>query len=224
MKYLAWFVFVSLITLSFVLAFNTRLSQKMLNQQEIKQVTKSALDKKSLEKATFAGGCFWCTESDFEKLEGVAAVISGFAGGNEKDPSYESVASGQTSHREAVQVMFDPEIVSYEQLLDHFWRHVDPTDDQGQFVDRGFQYASAIFYHDENQKNLAEISLEKLKKSGIFKDPILTPIIPVGNFYPAEAYHQDFYLKQPLKYKFYRYGSGRDQFLESVWGKVTDDL
>jgi len=170
-----------------------------------------------LEVATFAGGCFWCTESDFEKVEGVKKVISGYAGGEKPNPTYEDVSSGETKYREAVQVYYDPEIVSYEELLDFFWRHNDPTDKGGSFVDRGFQYTTAIFYKNEKQKNIAKKSLKKINQSGIFEKPIVTKIIPLTTFSSAEEYHQDYYKKNPIRYKFYRRGSGRDEFIKQVW-------
>jgi peptide methionine sulfoxide reductase msrA/msrB len=173
----------------------------------------------NLKIATFAGGCFWCSESDFEKIPGVVKVISGYTGGKKENPTYEEVSAGTTGHVEAFQVYYDPEKVSYEKLLDVFWRHIDPTDGGGQFVDRGSQYASAIFYHDEEQKRLAEKSKVELGKSGKFARPIVTPILKFTRFYDAEEYHQDYYKKNPLRYTYYRHGSGRDQFLEKVWGK-----
>jgi peptide methionine sulfoxide reductase msrA/msrB len=168
---------------------------------------------------TFAGGCFWCTEADFEKLPGVVKVISGYTGGHKENPSYGEVSSGSTGHVEAVQVYYDPAKITYEELLDYFWKHIDPTDSGGQFVDRGSQYRSVIFYHDEEQKRLAERSKGELGKSGRFSRPISTEILKFTKFYEAEEYHQDYYKKNPLRYKFYRYNSGRDQFLEKVWGK-----
>jgi peptide methionine sulfoxide reductase msrA/msrB len=167
--------------------------------------------------AVFAGGCFWCTESDFEKVDGVIDAVSGYTGGHMKNPTYEQVSSGVTGHVEAVKVIYDPQKVSYEQLLAVFWRHVDPTDDGGQFVDRGSQYRSAIFYADSEQKRLAEASRQELAASGHFDRPIVTEILPLGEFYPAEDYHQDYYKKNPLRYHWYRSGSGRDQFLEKTW-------
>jgi peptide methionine sulfoxide reductase msrA/msrB len=178
----------------------------------------------NLQKATFAGGCFWCTESDFEKLPGVVKVISGYTGGNKENPTYGEVSSGTTGHVEAVQVYYDPTKITYEELLDYFWKHVDPTDAGGQFVDRGAQYRSAIFYHDEDQKRLAEKSKEALGKSGKFNKPIVTEILRFIKFYEAEDYHQDYYKTHPLKYKFYRYNSGRNQFLEKVWGKEMETV
>jgi len=177
----------------------------------------------NLKIATFAGGCFWCTESDFEKISGVVKVISGYTGGKKENPTYEEVSAGTTGHVEAIQVYYDPEKVSYEKLLQVFWRHFDPTDSGGQFVDRGPQYASAIFYHDEEQKQAAEKSKEELGKSGKFSKPVVTPILKFTRFYDAEEYHQDYYKKNPLRYAYYRQGSGRDQFLEKVWGKEKMD-
>ena len=169
--------------------------------------------------AVFAGGCFWCTESDFEKLPGVIDAISGYTGGQVQDPTYEQVSAGGTGHVEAVKVIYDPSKIDYSQLLDWFWRHVDPTDAGGQFVDRGSQYQSEIFYANDEQKQLAEASKAKLEASGRFDKPIVTQIVKLGPFYPAEEYHQDYYKKNPIRYHYYRWGSGRDQFLEKVWGK-----
>jgi len=177
-------------------------------------------DDKNLATATFAGGCFWCTESDFEKVDGVVEVVSGYTGGDEENPTYEQVSSGTTGHYESVQVYYDPLKISYTELLDVFWRHVNPTDAGGQFVDRGPQYRSAIFYHDEEQKALAEKSKAAMDSSGVFKTPLVTQIIPLKQFYPAEKYHQDYYKKNPIRYKWYRSGSGRDQYLESIWGNM----
>jgi len=179
----------------------------------------SSPEEKNLRVATFAGGCFWCTEADFEKLPGVERVVSGYTGGSKENPTYAEVSSRTTGHVEAVQVDYDPGKVSYGELLDYFWRHIDPTDAGGQFVDRGAQYRSAIFYHNPEQKRLAEQSKEALGKSGKFKKPIVTEIIPFTRFYPAEEYHQDYYRKNPIRYRYYRFGSGRDQFLEKVWAK-----
>jgi len=174
--------------------------------------------------ATFAGGCFWCVESDFEKVDGVVEVISGYTGGHVENPSYEQVSAGGTGHVEAVQVVYDPEKISYKELLDYFWRHVDPTDAGGQFVDRGSQYRSVIFYQDEEQKSLAEESKRELEKSGHFNKPIVTEIVPFSKFYRAEDYHQDYYKKNPLRYKYYRFASGRDQFLKKTWGDTKGTI
>jgi peptide methionine sulfoxide reductase msrA/msrB len=172
---------------------------------------------KNLPAATFAGGCFWCVESDFEKLPGVVRAVSGYTGGRGDNPTYENY--GQKGHVEAVQVVYDPAKVSYQALLDYFWRHVDPTDSGGQFVDRGPQYRSAIFYHDAEQQRLAEASKQALEKSKRFSKPIVTEILPLTKFFPAEDYHQDYYKTHAVKYKYYRWNSGRDQFLQKVWGK-----
>jgi peptide methionine sulfoxide reductase msrA/msrB len=180
------------------------------------------MEEKDLRVATFAGGCFWCTEADFEKLPGVSTVISGYTGGQKENPTYAEVSTGGTGHVEAIQVYFAPKQVTYEDLLDWFWKHIDPTDGGGQFVDRGSQYRSVIFYHDEEQRRLAEESKKDLEKSGKFKKPIATEIVMFNRFYPAEEYHQDYYRKNPIRYAYYRSGSGRDQFLEKVWGKVKD--
>jgi peptide methionine sulfoxide reductase msrA/msrB len=174
-----------------------------------------------LRKATFAGGCFWCMEPPFEKIDGVKDALSGYTGGPEEGPSYKEVSSGRTGHVEAVEVLYDPLKVSYGELLDIFWRQVDPTDDGGQFVDRGKQYRAAIFTHDEEQRRLAEESRNKMEESGRFDGPIVTEIRPAGPFYLAEDYHQDYYKKSPLKYKYYRWGSGRDRYLKKTWGKET---
>jgi peptide methionine sulfoxide reductase msrA/msrB len=168
--------------------------------------------------ATFAGGCFWCTEADFEKVPGVVKVVSGYTGGRTKNPTYAEVCSGGTGHLEAVRVYFDPARVSYEELLEHFWRHVDPTDPGGQFVDRGQQYESAVFYHDEEQREAAEGSKRELDASARFSRPVVTEIRPAVDFYEAEDYHQDYFKTCPLQYKSYRSGSGRDRFIEQVWG------
>ena len=168
--------------------------------------------------ATFAGGCFWCTEADFEKVPGVLRVISGYTGGKKENPTYEEVSSGRTGHVEAIQVYYDPDRITYEQLLNVFWRHIDPSDAGGQFVDRGSQYRSAVFYHDEEQKRLAEASRDALARSGKFTRPVATEILPLTKFYEAEDYHQDYYAKNPLHYRSYRSGSGRDSFLKKTWG------
>jgi peptide methionine sulfoxide reductase msrA/msrB len=180
-------------------------------------------DLEKLHRATFAGGCFWCVEADYEKLDGVVEAVSGYAGGEEDNPSYEQVASGMTGHLEAIQVFFDPGKVSYSELLNFFWRHVDPTDSGGQFVDRGRQYRPAIFFHDQEQKRIAEESKAALQASSQFDGPIVVEILPLKQFFDAEDYHQDYYKKNPMRYRLYRSGSGRDGFLEKAWeeDKVT---
>jgi len=174
--------------------------------------------RKNLKKATFAGGCFWCMEKPFEENAGVLEVISGYTGGEKVNPSYEEVSSGTTGHAEAVQITYDPAKITYRELLDIFWRQIDPTDAGGQFVDRGSQYRPAIFYHDGEQKGLAEESKKKLAASGRFKKPLVTEIVKASAFYRAEEYHQNYYKVCPLKYKNYSLFSGRGQFLKKVWG------
>jgi len=174
---------------------------------------------KNNEIATFAGGCFWCVESGFEKLAGVHEVISGYTGGHMKNPTYEQVSSGGTGHVEAVQVYYDPKLISYKALVESFWRQINPTDNGGQFADRGKQYRPVIFYHNEIQKKIAEKSRAALEASGRFDRPIATEIKPFEQFSPAEDYHQDYHKKNPLRYKLYRHNSGRDEFLEKTWGK-----
>ena len=170
------------------------------------------------ETATFAGGCFWCMDAPFESLDGVKKVISGYAGSNVRAPSYEDVSSGTTGAVEAVQVVFDPDIISYSELLDVYWKQFDPTDSGGSFFDRGTNYRSVIFYKDKTQKELAEESKDRLNNSGIFKNPIVTKIKAFTSFYPAEDYHQHFYRKHPVKFKAYEDASGRENFIEGVWG------
>jgi peptide methionine sulfoxide reductase msrA/msrB len=169
------------------------------------------------EKATFAGGCFWCMEPPFEGLDGVLEVVAGYTGGHIKDPSYEEVCEGDTGHAEAVQIIYDPSKITYDRLLDVFWRQIDPTDAGGQFVDRGPQYRTAIFYHTDEQKMLAEKSKAELERSGRYKKPVVTEILPIAEFYMAEEYHQDYYKKESLRYKSYRKHSGRAQVLKELW-------
>lgn len=170
-------------------------------------------------RATFAGGCFWCMEEAFDPVPGVIATISGYMGGRVKNPTYEQVSTGTTGHAEVVQVEYDPRKVTYEKLLEVFWRNIDPTQKDGQFCDHGSQYRSAIFYHDEEQRRLAEASKAALASSKPFKGTIVTEIVKAGEFYPAESYHQDFYLKNPVRYKFYKTGCGREARLRELWGK-----
>ena len=171
------------------------------------------------EKATFSGGCFWCMEHPFDELPGVISTTSGYTGGHKDHPSYEQVSSGSTGHAEAIQVLFDPQQVSYQQLLDVYWRNSDPTTANRQFCDVGSQYRPAIFYHNDEQKRLAEASKRALEQSRPFKQSIVTGIVAATAFWPAEEYHQDYYLKNPLRYKFYRYNCGRDQRLQQLWGE-----
>lgn len=173
--------------------------------------------------ATFAGGCFWCTEAAFDQTEGVYEAISGYTGGSVEDPTYEQVTTGTTGHAEAVQVRYDPGLISYDELLTIYWRTIDPTDAGGQNYDRGSQYRTAIFVHDDEQRALAEASREDLAESGRFDEPIVTEILQVQPFYAAEEYHQDFYLKAPDYYEAYVDGSQRYPFLERIWGDEPDD-
>jgi len=174
--------------------------------------------------ATFAGGCFWCIEADFEKLPGVLEAVSGYTGGHVEDPTYKEVCSGKTGHAEAVLVRYDPSKTTYAELLKFFWRHIDPTDAGGQFVDRGSQYRSAIFYHNDEQQRVAELSKEALKKSGVFDRPVATEITMASMFYSAEDYHQGYFRTCPVQYGAYRAGSGRDGFLGGVWDAESVEL
>jgi len=192
------------------------LSAVVLDDSQAEQ----GVDDSQLAKATFAGGCFWCMEPPFDELEGVVSTTSGYTGGHKAQPSYREVSAGTTGHTEAVQILYDPAKVSYARLLEVFWKNIDPTTADRQFCDIGSQYRTGIFYHDEEQRRLAESSIEKLVLDKPFKAPIVTEIEPAGEFYPAEDYHQDYYLKNPIRYKFYRYGCGRDKRLEELWGKA----
>jgi len=170
--------------------------------------------------ATFAGGCFWCMEPPYDKLEGVISTTSGYTGGHKDNPTYKEVSAGRTGHAEVVQIVYDPSKVSYETLLQVFWRNIDPTTPNRQFCDSGNQYRTGIFYHNDEQKQLAEQSRAELNKNKPFKQAIVTEINPASTFYPAEEYHQDYYQKNPVRYKFYRYSCGRDQRLDELWGKA----
>lgn len=170
-------------------------------------------------KATFAGGCFWCVEADFDKLPGVLSTTSGYIGGHVPNPSYEQVSSKATGHTEAVEIVFDPAKVSYAALVNHFWRTIDPTTKDRQFCDAGFPYRTAIFTHDAQQAAVVKRSLEELERTKPFKEPIVTAVLPAATFYPAEAYHQDYYKKNPVRYAYYRASCGRDARLEQLWGK-----
>ena len=173
--------------------------------------------------ATFAGGCFWCVESDFDKVPGVVDTISGYTGGTVESPTYKQVTKGGTGHREAVQIRYDPTQVSYERLLHIFWRSVDPTDSGGQFCDRGESYQTAIFVENEEEQRLAEASREMLQQSMVLDAPVVTPIEPAGAFYPAEDYHQDYYTKNPVRYRVYRFSCGRDKRVRQVWGRQAHE-
>ena len=173
--------------------------------------------------ATFAGGCFWCVESDFDTVPGVVETISGYTGGTVANPGYKQVTEGGTGHREAVQIRYDPKQVSYERLLHIFWRSVDPTDDGGQFCDRGDSYQTAIFAGNDEERRLAEASKNALDQSAVLDAPVVTPIEPAKEFYPAEGYHQDYYTKNPVRYRFYRFSCGRDSRVQQVWGNQAHD-
>jgi peptide-methionine (S)-S-oxide reductase len=168
--------------------------------------------------ATFAGGCFWCMEEAFDQVEGVVSTTSGYTGGTTPEPSYEDVSAGGTGHAEAVEVRYDPGVVTYARLLEVYWRNVDPLTADAQFCDHGDQYRTAIFYHDEEQRRLAEASKAELEESGRFDSPIVTQIVPAGPFYEAEEYHQDFSINNPIRYKYYRFACGRDARLAELWG------
>ena len=170
-------------------------------------------------KAYFAGGCFWCMEEAFEKVEGVLPATSGYMGGTVANPSYEEVSAGRTGHAESVEVIYDPSRVSYQKLLDAFWRNVDPITPNAQFCDHGSQYRAAIFYQTDEEKRASDIFKQAIEQSKRFKEAIVTQIVPAAQFYPAEEYHQDFYKKNPVRYKFYKYNCGRAQRLEELWGK-----
>lgn len=172
----------------------------------------------TLAQATFAGGCFWCMEHPFDQLPGVVSVTSGYTGGHLKNPTYQQVSSGTTGHAESVQVLYDPRRIDYATLLEVFWHNIDPLTPNAQFCDHGSQYRSAIFYHDEEQRRLAEESKRRLEASGRFDRPIVTEIVPASTFYPAEEYHQHYYRKNPIRYKFYRWNCGRDRRLKELWG------
>ncbi|MGH7357755.1 MAG: peptide-methionine (S)-S-oxide reductase MsrA [Candidatus Rokuibacteriota bacterium] len=172
---------------------------------------------KATAKATFAGGCFWCMEPPFDKLDGVLSTTSGYTGGQKPRPTYEEVSAGTTGHTEAVEIVYDPRKITYAQLLDVFWRNIDPTTPDRQFCDVGSQYRAAIFYHDETQRRLAEQSKQAAAER--LRRPVVTQVAPAAPFYVAEEYHQDYYRKNPIRYKFYRAQCGRDQRLEAIWGK-----
>ena len=173
--------------------------------------------------ATFAGGCFWCVESDFDKVPGVVETVSGYTGGTADNPTYKQVTKGGTGHREAVQIRYDPKQVSYERLLHIFWRSVDPTDGGGQFCDRGVSYQTAIFVGNEEERHLAEASREALEQSMVLDSPVVTPIESAGEFYLAEDYHQNYYTKNPVRYRFYRFSCGRDSRIQQLWGRQAHE-
>lgn len=189
-------------------------------QEEPKQA--AAAPQAGLETATFASGCFWCTESDFDKVKGVTETISGFMGGKTENPTYAEVSRGNTGHAEALQIKFDPKVVSYKELVDYYWRHVDLLDGGGQFCDRGNQYRPVIFTHTPEQRRLAEDSKAALDKSGRFDKPIAVQIVDASVFTPAEDYHQDYHNTHPLQYRYYRYACGRDKRIEQLWGEEAE--
>ena len=177
------------------------------------------IDSIKAEKAVFAGGCFWCMQHPFDKLKGVVSTSVGYTGGNKKNPTYEDVCSGVTGHTEAIEVQFEPVLITYSELLDVFWKNIDPTTPNRQFADIGSQYRTAIFYHDENQKQIAELSKDEMGKSGIYDKPIVTEIVSVSVFFKAEEYHQKYYEKCPVRYERYKSGSGRERYMKKTWGK-----
>ncbi len=177
----------------------------------------SAMNNKKYEKATFGGGCFWCMQHPFEELRGVMSTTVGYTGGHKENPTYEEVCAGDTGHTEAIEILYDPSLINYSKLLDVFWKNIDPTTLNKQFADDGTQYRTAIFYHNEEQKQLAESSKKEMEMSGIYDKPIVTEITPATTFYKAEEYHQKYYEKCPVRYKLYKSGSGREQYFEEVW-------
>lgn len=209
---------VSLILILCVYNCNGSHQEVQTVKQKAAEATKIFPSEEGMGKATFAGGCFWCMEAPFEKLEGVKDVISGYTGGDNENPTYKDVSYGRTNHLESVQITYDLSKINYSELLDVFWRQIDPTDPNGQFVDRGPHYRTAIFYHNDRQKNMAEKSKAELQNSGRYIKPIVTPLIKSTVFYRAEEYHQDYYKKNPASYKKYRFNSGRDQYLKKIWG------
>jgi len=203
-----------LFTLLWITAFSLAVAGPSAAQAQLKPAAKA-----STAKATFAGGCFWCMEEVYDKVPGIIATVSGFMGGQVKNPTYEQVTTGRTGHAEVVQVKYDPAKVSYARLLEVFWRNVDPTQKDGQFCDHGPHYRTAVFFHDDEQRKLAEASKAALQKNRPFKGEIVTEITRAAEFYPAEGYHQDFHLKNPTRYKFYKTGCGREARLQQLWGK-----
>lgn len=207
-------IMLSMTIIGIMIFVNQEVKDSMAGEKRMKNTAKTA---------TFAGGCFWCIEADFSKIPGVERVVPGYTGGEKENPTYEEVSSGMTGHFEAAQISYDPSRVTYEQLLDVFWKHIDPTDAGGQFADRGPQYRTAIFYDDEEQKQLAEKSKRALEVSGKFNRPIVTEIKPSTKFYEAEDYHREYYKTHPLQYRLYRQGSGREQFLSKTWKSDMKD-
>jgi len=207
-----------IILLSLTLLFSS------CSNQNLNKNKNSNKNLENLKIATFAGGCFWCTESDLEKNEGVVEVISGYSGGEKLNPTYKQVSSGTTNYTESIQIYYDPKIITYEKLLDIFFRSMDPTDSEGQFIDRGRQYRPAIFYNNIIEKKLIENKIKKLEENKIFDKKIVIEVVKFKKFYPAEEYHQDYYKKNPIRYKFYRLNSGRDQFLKKTWNNKNKKM
>ncbi|OGA55849.1 MAG: peptide-methionine (S)-S-oxide reductase [Betaproteobacteria bacterium RIFCSPLOWO2_12_FULL_65_14] len=203
--------------IAYLIAFAATSLVGAMTGPAIAQTAKPAAEKPVTAKATFAGGCFWCVEEAFDKVPGVVATTSGYLGGHTKNPTYEQVSGGRTGHAEVVQVEYDPKRVSYEKLIEAFWRNVDPTQKDAQFCDHGSQYRSGIFYHDAEQRRLAEASKAALAKNKPFKGEIVTEITKASEFYAAEGYHQDYYQKNPVRYKFYKTGCGREARLKKLW-------
>jgi peptide methionine sulfoxide reductase msrA/msrB len=206
-----------LVTLALVIPAGVLLSAS--NQTNIEAKEEGVKKTDQVETATFAGGCFWCVESTFEGQDGVLDVISGYTGGPEKNPSYEQVSSGTTGHLEAIQITYDPGIISYKTLLEIFFQQIDPTDGEGSFVDRGNHYRSAVFFHTKAQRDQAKETIQLIDASKIFDSPVATQVLSASVFYAAETYHQDYHQKNPIRYKFYRAGSGRDSFIKNFWNK-----
>jgi peptide-methionine (S)-S-oxide reductase len=210
-----WSRVVTLAVIAGLLAFGLRIADSIFGVH----AASAPAAKPGSQVAIFAGGCFWCVEADFDKVPGVLSTTSGYIGGTKVNPTYQEVSSGTTGHAEAVKIVYDPAMVTYDKLLYVFWRNIDPLTKEGQFCDFGPQYRSAIFYLNEEQKRLAEASKAALEKSGRFKRPIVTEIVAAGPFYPAEGYHQDYYKNNPVRYNFYRFNCGRDGRLDELWGK-----
>jgi len=189
----------------------------LLGSWNVQSASQAAVDG-TLSRAYFAGGCFWCMEEAFEKVEGVLSATSGYMGGTVANPSYEEVSAGRTGHAESVEVVYDPAKVSYQKLLDAFWHNVDPVTPNAQFCDHGSQYRSAVFFQTDEEKRAADVSRQAIEQSNRFKEPIVTQIVMASQFYPAEEYHQDYYKKNPVRYKFYKYNCGRAKRLEALWG------
>ncbi len=220
LKKILLLLFLTVILISFVNASGDSEKREVTASDSKEEIMTEYGDK--LKTATLGGGCFWCMEHPFEILDGVVDVVSGYSGGMTENPTYREVSSGSTGHIETVQVRYDPNKISYNDLLNVFWRQIDPTDGGGSFVDRGSQYLNAIFYHDENQKKTAEASIKELEASGRYDRPIVTEIIEFTTFYRAEEYHQDYYIKSADQYKLYRMYSGRDQYRDKTWGDEKD--